>query len=267
MERADNVMLEKFLAYFADWALRERQASGKDDAAVHPAPYRAELKRPDTAMTGMVVCPTMVAASEILADVGKADELLAEAADDNRDFLPPVMSFDEEDEIVETQLERIVAEAELSAEGKKELRRILKENRAAFGMQLRKVNFEQEPVHVPLNGVPEHQPRRVIRDVRVRDAQIMWEEAMKERGVVGEYKGNNPESLRPINIHHVIKNSKLRFTADARTRNKVTDSDSFPVPSPMEALERFRRNRMFSSFDEADSFFQYPVDEESRVPF
>jgi hypothetical protein len=168
-------------------------------------PHRTELKRPDAVMTGMVVCPTMVAASEILADVGKADELLAEAADDNRDFLPPVMSFEEEDEIVETQLERIVADAELSAEGKKELRRILKENRAAFGMQLRKVNFEQEPVHVPLNGVPEHQPRRVIRDVRVRDAQIMWEEAMKERGVVGEYKGNNPESLRPINIHHVIK--------------------------------------------------------------
>jgi hypothetical protein len=43
--------------------------------------------------------------------------------------------------------------------------------------------------------------------------------------------------------------------------------DSFPVPSPLEALERFRRNKMFSTFDEADSFFQYPYDKESRVPF
>ena len=80
----------------------------------------------------------------------------------------------------------------------------------------------------------------------------MWEEAMKERGVVGEYKGNKPESLRPINIHHVIKNMKLRFTADARTRNKVTDSDSFPVPSPMESMISWRYFAMAAGGGGAD---------------
>jgi hypothetical protein len=135
-------------------------------------------------------------------------------------------------------------------------------------MQLRKVNRNQEEVHTHTSGeLPEHQPRRVIRDPRVRDAQIQWEQAMSERGVVGPLSCKNPELARPINIHHVIRDMKIRFTADARTRNAVTVPDSFPVPSPMEALERFRRNRMFSTFDEADSFFQYPYDEESRVPF
>ncbi len=99
VERADNEMLEKFLAEFANWALHARQSSGEDNPAVHPAPYRAELKRPEEVMTGMVVCPTIVAARDILADVGNEEELLAEA-DDNRDFLPPVMPFAEEDEIV-----------------------------------------------------------------------------------------------------------------------------------------------------------------------
>ncbi len=35
----------------------------------------------------------------------------------------------------------------------------------------------------------------------------------------------------------------------------------------MEALDRFRRNEMFSTFDESDSFFQIPYDKESRVAF
>ncbi len=267
VERADNEMLEKFLAEFANWALHVRQSSGEDNPAVHPAPYRAELKRPEEVMTGMVVCPTIVAARDILADVGNEEELLAEA-DDNRDFLPPVMPFAEEDEIVAKQLERIVAEAELSDEGKKELKRILEKHRAAFGMQLRKVNFDQQPVHTYTTGeLPAPQPRRIIRDVRVRNAQIEWEDAMDERGVIGDLTCEDEEKVRPINIHPIIKKLKIRFTADARPNNAVTIPDSFPVPSPMEALDRFRRNRMFSTFDEADSFFQIPYDKESRVPF
>jgi hypothetical protein len=134
-------------------------------------------------------------------------------------------------------------------------------------MQLRKVNTDQEKVCINTTGqLPEHQPRRIIRDPRVRKAQIDWERAMTERGVVGPLTGQ-PELARPINIHHVIRNHKIRFTTDARTWNAVTTTDSYPVPSPMEALERFRRNRIFSTFDEADSFFQYPYEEGSRVPF
>ncbi len=56
--------------------------------------------------------------------------------------------------------------------GKQELERILKKHRAALGMQLRKVNFNQEPVHTYRTGeLPEHQPRRIIRDPRVQDVQ------------------------------------------------------------------------------------------------
>lgn len=65
----------------------------------------------------------------------------------------------------------------------------------------------------------------------------------------------------------MIRDKKIRLTADARTLNEVTVADSFPVLQPMEALERFRRNKRFSTFDEADSFFQYPCDVASRVPF
>ncbi len=158
-------------------------------------------------------------------------------------------------------------EAELSAAGKEELAKILGEHRPAFGMQLRKVNFNQQPVHTFTTGeLPAHQPRRIIRDERVRNAQIEWEEAMEGRGVIEDLTCKDPEKARPINIHHVIRKMKIRFTADARTRNEITIADSFPVPSPMEALDRFRRNSMFSTFDEADSFFQIPYDEESRVP-
>jgi hypothetical protein len=267
MERADNGMLEKFLAGFPDWALHVRQMSGMDNAAIHPAPYRVELKRPEVVTTGLVVCPTVVAAHDIMAGVGNRDDLVAKA-DDNRDFLPPVMTFEEEDKKVDKEMARIVEEAELSEAGKMRLSQVLKKYRPAFGMQLRKVNLDQEPVHTYTTGeLPEHQARRIIRDPRVRNAQIEWEDAMEKRGVIGELTCADPEKARPINIHHVIRDGKIRFTADARTRNAVTISDSFPVPSPMEALERFRRNRMFSTFDEADSFFQYPYDKESRVPF
>jgi hypothetical protein len=71
------------------------------------------------------------------------------------------------------ELARIVEEAELSNAGKKKLAEILNKHRAAFGMQLRKVNMNQEKVHTHTTGeLPAHQPRRVIRDPRVRDAQI-----------------------------------------------------------------------------------------------
>ncbi len=267
VERANNTQLELFMAGFADWALRQRQESGQDDASQHPAPYREELKRPASVTTGLVVCPTMVSGNEILSRLGEGD-LLAVVADDNRDFLPPVTTFQEEDAQVEAALLRIVEEAELSPSGKEELKRILQRQRAAFGMQLRKVNFDQEPVHTFKTGeLQEHQPRRIIRDPRVRDAQTLWETAMEERGMVGDLTSKEPEKARPINIHHVIRDNKIRFTADARTLNAVTIPDSFPVPSPLEALERFRRNKLFSTTDEADSFFQYPYDDESRVPF
>jgi hypothetical protein len=211
------------------------------------------------------VCTT-VEAHTILQSETKEHDLTART-DDNRDFLPPIMSFEEEDKRVDKELERLVDEAELSPAGKGKLKQILMQHRAAFGMQLRKVNMEQDKVTVHTNGqLPEHQPRRIIRDPRVRQAQIEWERAMAERGVIGSLT-SQPELARPINIHHVIRDRKIRFTADARTRNAVTIVDSYPVPSPMEALERFRRNRMFSTFDEADSFFQYPYDETSRVPF
>ncbi len=135
-------------------------------------------------------------------------------------------------------------------------------------MQLRKVSMNQEKVHTHTTGeLPEHQPRRLIRNPLVRKAQEEWEEVMMQRGVIGPLSSDTPETVRPINIHHVIRNQKIRFAADARTLNAVTVQDSFPVPSPLEALETFRRNRMFSTFDEADSFFQMPYDEVSRVPF
>ncbi len=268
-ERANDAILEQFLAEFPDWSLRRRQASGHDDPAVHPAPYVPQLRRTEAATTGLVVCPSLVSASSILQQNTTERDLIV-PADDNRDFLPPIMTFAEEDAIVEKELERIVNESELSGPGKEKLRALLTKHRAAFGMQLRKVNMDQEKVHThmrAMTGVPEHQPRRVIRDPRIRKVQIDWERAMCECGVAGPLSSKHPERARPINIHHVIRNFKIRFTADARTRNAVTEADSFPVPQPMEALERFRRNRWFSTFDETDSFFQLPYDEESRVPF
>ncbi len=266
-ERADNKMLEQFLAGFAEWSLMQRQRSGHDDPGVHPAPYQPHLRRPDVVTTGLVVCPTMVQASSILQQAATEADLIVQA-DDNRDFLPPIMTYKEEEERVEKEIARIVAEAELSDAGKAKLTEMLKERRAAFGMQLRKVNMNQEKVHTHTTGeLPAHQPRRVIRDPRVRNAQIEWEKAMMERGVIGPLTCKQPELARPINIHHVIRDKKIRFTTDARTLNEVTVPDSFPVPQPMEALERFRRNKIFSTTDEADSFFQYPYDDESRVPF
>ena len=262
LERADDKMLEQFLAQFPDWTARSASVS---DIAAHPAPYQQHLRRPESVTTGLAVCLT-VDARNILLSATKEDDLTAQA-DDNRDFLPPIMTFEEEDKQVSKEITRLVEEAELSPNGKKKLQQILEKYRAAFGMQLRKVNMDQDRVTVNTNGqLPEHQPRRIIRDPRIRQAQVDWERAMIERGVVGPLTGQ-PELARPINIHHVIRNRKIRFTADARTRNAVTIADSYPVPSPMEALERFRRNRMFSTFDEADSFFQYPYEEGSRVPF
>jgi hypothetical protein len=166
------------------------------------------------------VCPTLVSGNEILSRVGAGEKMVV-VADDNHDFLPPIMTYEEEDAQVDAALRKVVDEAELSPAGKKELENMLKKHRTAFGMQLRKVNFDQEPVHTYTTGeLPEHQPRRIIRDPRVREAQILWEDAMKERGVVGELTCKDPERARPINIHHVIRNCKIRFTADARTRKR-----------------------------------------------
>ncbi len=259
-------MLERFMATFPDWALRQRQSSETDDPTQHPAPYRPELVRPSTAITsGVVVCPVIVKAADILPKASEQD-LVAEA-DDNKDFLPPVMTYDEDDRQTDTELTRLVAEAEFSVRGKEKLAALLKKHRAAFGMQLRQVDQSRDKVHTHTTGeLPAHQPRRPIRDPRVMRAQMQWEDAMMERGVIGPLTGD-AELARPINIHHVIRKGKIRFTADARTLNEITISDSHPVPSPLESLEHFRRNRMFSTFDEADSYFQYPYDEESRVPF
>ncbi len=266
LERADDEMLEQFLATFPDWALRRRQTSDHDDPTVHPAPYQPRLVRPTTSITsGVVVCPATVKAADILPAASELD-LVAEA-DDNKDFLPPVMTYEEDDCQTEAELARLVDGAELSTRGKEKLAATLLKHRAAFGMQLRKVDQSREKVHTHTTGeLPAHQPRRPIRDPRVMRAQMQWEDAMMERGVIGPLT-SDAELARPINIHHVIRKGKIRFTADARTLNEITIPDSHPVPSPMEALEHFRRNQLFSTFDEADSYFQYPYDEESRVPF
>ncbi|MEZ0274114.1 MAG: reverse transcriptase domain-containing protein, partial [Roseimicrobium sp.] len=267
--RADDAMLEKFLASFPEWSLKQRRESGKDDPNVHPAPLRPDLARSTDAAitTGVVVCPILVKAESILRP-SDAEELLSEVAehDDSKDFLPPVMSFEEEDAKVEKELQRLVDESEFTTKGKARLRAILNKYRSTFGMQLRQVQADRDQVETTLTGTPEHQPRRRIRDPRVMRAQVQWERAMLERGVIGELTGK-AELARPINIHHVIRNGKIRFTADAKPLNDVTVVDSFPVPSPMEALDRFRRNKVFSTFDEADSYFQYPYAEGSRVPF
>jgi hypothetical protein len=82
------------------------------------------------------------------------------------------MTFEEEDQRVEKELARIVEEAELSPSGKAKLAKILVDNRAAFGMQLRKVNMNQEKVHTNTTGeLRAHQPRRPIRDPRVRNRE------------------------------------------------------------------------------------------------
>jgi hypothetical protein len=190
-ERVDDKMMEQFLAGFADWSLWRRQQSDNDDPTVHPAPYLAHLRRLDNLTTGLVVCPTLVQASGILQAATEADLIVK--ADDSRDFLPPIMTYKEEDERVERELARIVDEAELSDAGKKELAAILRKHRAAFGMQLRKVNMNQEKVHTNTTGeLPAHQPRRPIRDPRVRNAQIQWEQAMFGRGMVGPLSCRTP---------------------------------------------------------------------------
>ena len=266
MERADDQMLAKFLDEFPTWALSQRQMSGEDNPTVHPAPYREELKRPGTMkVSGAVVCPITVDAGDIL---GMSEETArAEIrGDDNRDFLPPVMTPEEDAATVKRELVRLVEEAEISEAGKKKLAVLLEKHKAAFGMQLKKVDMTKEKVKIHLTGIPKHQPRRPIKDPRVSAAQRMWEEAMIGRGGVGEFSGDR-EKARPVNIHHVIRNMKIRFTGDMRTWNDVTLEDAFPVPSPLEALSRFRRNRIFSTFDETDSFFQYPLDEDSYIPF
>ena len=270
MERADDAMLEPFLASFPDWSLARRQASDNDDASIHPAPYQAHLRRPATppsasVVTSAIACPSVVHAHDILPPLEAADEVMT-PEDDHRDFLPPVMSFEEEDKIVAQELTRIVDEAEFSPSGKAALRALLEKHKAAFGMQLRKVNMDNPKVHTYLSGIPDHQPRRPIKNPAIRDAQILWEDAMISRGVVGKLTGP-PELARPINLVPQIRKNKLRFAADGRTRNAVTVPDSFPVPSPMEALARMRNNVFFSTCDETDSFWQMPLDEESRVPF
>ena len=214
--------LERFLSSFADWSLFVRQESGNDDASVHPAPYLVHLRRPVVAgaATGLVVCPILVNAADILAAATEHD--LVPQADNNRDFLPPVMSYEEEDRVVDKKLVDIVAEADLTPNGKKRLTQILLKHRAAFGMQLRKVNMKQDTVHTHTTGeLPEHQPRRLIRNPQVRAAQIQWEQAMMERGVIGELSSTLPETVRPINLNHVIRDKKIRFTADTRTHNVV----------------------------------------------
>ena len=238
VERTEDETLELFFASFPDWCVDQRQKSGQDDALAHPAPYLQHLRRPVTVATGMVVCPMLVHASDILGK--QTEHSLVPKGDDNRDFLPPIMSFAEEDRQVDEQLARIVREAELTPGGKIQLKEMLNKYRKAFGMQLRKVNTSQDKVHTHTTGaLPEHQARRPIRDLKVQNAQIEWEDEMLKRGVIGELSCANPELARPINIHHVIRNKKIRFTADARTLNEVTLQDSFPVPSPLEALERF----------------------------
>ncbi len=116
MERAEDETLEQFLASFPEWSLFQRQMSGNDDANVHPAPYLAHLRRPEAAATGLVVCPTLVHVGDILSE--ETEMSLIADADDNRNFLPPTMSFAEEDKHVDKHLLRLLAEAELSPDAK-----------------------------------------------------------------------------------------------------------------------------------------------------
>ncbi len=108
---------------------------------------------------------------------------------------------------------------------------MLVKHRAAFGMQLRKVNYKHEPVKSFMSGLPEHQPRRPIRHPRFRDARIMWEDAGKERGMIRPLSCTDPDS-----IHSECANTECR-----------DNSRFISVPRP-EALERFRGNQWFSTF-------------------
>ena len=218
----------------------------------------------DLAEATWIACPTNISALDILPEADP-DTLVADF-DDKRDFMPPILTREEETATIHRELKRIVEEAECAPALREELAAILERQRAAFGMQLHRVERAGEPVHIRHTGVPAHQPRRPIKNPRVRDAQLQWEEAMLERGVIGEYKGDASLAW-PVNLVPVIRGGKIRFTADMRTHNIVTATDPFPVPGPMEALDRMRKQFWFSTTDETDAFFQRWVDDESRTPF
>ena len=77
-----------------------------------------------------------------------AEETLVDIGNDSRDFLPPVMSLEEEEKEVDAALKTIVKEPELSPQGKQRLADMLVKYRAAFGMQLHEVSSKHEPVKI-----------------------------------------------------------------------------------------------------------------------
>ncbi len=91
-ERADDKMLEQFLAEFPEWAARRLDRLMSPTSP--PTPYQEQLRRPNSVTTGLAVCTIVEAHTILQTEAGEHD--LTARADDNRDFLPPIMSFEEE---------------------------------------------------------------------------------------------------------------------------------------------------------------------------
>ena len=109
MERADDQMLAKFLDEFPTWALSQRQMSGggQSHSASSTVPGGAQATRDHE---GFGCSGLTVDAGDIL---GMSEETArAEIrGDDNRDFLPPVMTPEEDAATVKRELVRLVEEA------------------------------------------------------------------------------------------------------------------------------------------------------------
>ena len=264
MERADDGQLAAYADGFEAWARDRLEQAGRYDPAVHPAPRREELCRPTKTKgevaTGAVTvaCPVLLPAAEIFPPTGpRMEETL-----DGRPFLHPVMSDEEDQRLIGIELKRIVREAELSSEEKAKLAALLEEYRDVFGNFLRSVNTDQERVSWKFKGPIQGQPRRIIRDPRIAAAVNDWLQEYIKRGLV-----QKSTKTWAVNLLPIVRDGKLRITADLRPWNDAMERDHYPIPSPLEALDRMRAHVRFSTFDETDSYYQYPLAEGCEAPF
>jgi hypothetical protein len=175
---------------------------------------------------------------------------------------------DEEKQGVQTQLDKLVEDADALDElHKQKLRAILEEFTDVFSTQLYSAERTGMSVTMNTNGrTPAVQPMRQFRhsdEIRARlfeRLQHFYKAGLLEP--VDETKAHYPS-----NLVLQLRNGKLRLAHDVGPTNQIAETDRFPTPAPREILSTAAKAVIFSTVDQTDAYYQISMAKEYRPMF
>jgi hypothetical protein len=169
---------------------------------------------------------------------------------------------DTEGGATDEEIEKMIADAQISEQEKEQLRRSLRERRTAFMEDLRPAGqayFEphriilrtEEPLYTP-----QHRRSEVEEEIIDKEAMELLKKGVIRRAWTSAY--NSPMMVVKK------KDGRWRSVIDYRRINSLTIKEPYPIPRADEAFDALKNAGLMTTFDLTWGYWQTPLAEEDK---